>query len=162
MSTFARIVDGIAVDVKTTPPSLGEQFNPEWLARQTFIQVPDGTLIGAQDNGDGTFTNPVIPPAPKVAQELSGVAFHTYCAGVLAQVNNISPTQGMARLGDVIHGMSGQGGLVSIAYQRYAAAGAPGGKFTFSDIPTLMGALQSAGIATAQESAAIINNWPKA
>ena len=61
MSTYARIVDGFAVDIVVEPPLLAERFNPDWMAAQTFIVVPDGTIHGASDNGDGTFTNP--PPA---------------------------------------------------------------------------------------------------
>lgn len=64
MTTYARIVEGRAVDVVVTPPLLEERFHPDWLAQQSFIVVPDGTENGAKDNGDGTFTNPPPPPPP--------------------------------------------------------------------------------------------------
>lgn len=58
MTTYARIVDDRAVDVVVSPPSLEERFNAEWLSRQVFVVVPDGTVSGAKDNHDGTFSNP--------------------------------------------------------------------------------------------------------
>ena len=69
MKTFARIVDGFAIDIQIADSlaDLATRFNPEWLARNPFTQVPDGTEHGAFDNGDGTFTNPTppVPEAPK-------------------------------------------------------------------------------------------------
>lgn len=66
MTTYARIVHNKTVDVCVTPPALEERFHPEWLAKQAFVVVPDGTLNGATDNGDGTFKNPP-PPVPVFA-----------------------------------------------------------------------------------------------
>lgn len=62
MSTFARIVNGCAVDcrVQASAADLAACFHPDWLAKNPFVIVPDGTLHGAIDNGNGTFTNP--PP----------------------------------------------------------------------------------------------------
>lgn len=61
MSTFARVVDGFALDIQiaATVTELASRFHPNWLAANPFIVVPDGTLHGATDNGDGTFTNHV-------------------------------------------------------------------------------------------------------
>jgi len=63
MTTNARIVDGYAVNVVTSPPS--ELFHPDWLAKNPFEIVPDGTVSNAVSNGDGTFTNPAPPPPPQ-------------------------------------------------------------------------------------------------
>ncbi len=74
MTTYARIVDGLAIDVVVTPPTLAERFNPEWLAKQTFYIAPDGTLSGrpATVNPDDSVTwgaNPE-PAAPKTTPEI--------------------------------------------------------------------------------------------
>lgn len=54
MTTWARKVDGHAVDVTATSPTL--IFPPDVAAQ--FITVPDGTLNGAQDDGHGGWINP--------------------------------------------------------------------------------------------------------
>lgn len=60
MTTFARIVDGFTTDVRVHASSaeLAACFHPDWLAAHPFVVVPDGTLHGAKDNGNGTFTPP--------------------------------------------------------------------------------------------------------
>lgn len=65
MTTFARIVQGFAIDcrVHATATELAACFHPEWLAAHPFVVVPDGTQHGAKDNGNGTFTN-ILPPQP--------------------------------------------------------------------------------------------------
>lgn len=65
MTTFARIVNGFAVDCQVASSALvlAERFHPNWLAANPFVVVPDGTIHGAKDNGNGTFTNPNITPA---------------------------------------------------------------------------------------------------
>lgn len=62
MTTYARIVDGRAYDCQTasSPAELAKRYHPQWLAANPFTVVPDGTLHGAVDNGNGTFTNPPI------------------------------------------------------------------------------------------------------
>lgn len=94
MTTYARIIGGYAVDVCVTPPELGVRFNPEWLARQTFVVVPDGTTHGAIDNGDGTFTNqppppPPQPPEPQISEATKAQALLT----ALAVKLGIDPAQ---------------------------------------------------------------------
>ena len=94
--------------------------------------------------------------------ELNGAAFHSYAAQSLATANAVSETDGMARLGDIIHATSqATGGLLTVAYQRYLAASSPGGVFELSETKLMLGFLQSAGICTEQEVEAIINNWPQ-
>lgn len=63
MTTFARLVNGSALDcrVQASAAELAACFHPAWLAANPFSVVPDGTVHGAKDNGDGTFTNP--PPS---------------------------------------------------------------------------------------------------
>lgn len=65
MTTFARSVGGFAVDIQiaASATELQGRFHPDWLAKNPFIVVPDGTLHGAIDNGNGTFTN--VPPQVK-------------------------------------------------------------------------------------------------
>lgn len=62
MTTYAHIVDGYTTDVRihASATELAACFHPEWLAKNPFTVVPDGTQHGAKDNGDGTFTNPVV------------------------------------------------------------------------------------------------------
>lgn len=70
MTTYAHIVDGHTTNVVVTPPDLSLRFHPDWLAANPFVVVPDGTLHGARDNGDGTFSNPPAP-APPAPPELN-------------------------------------------------------------------------------------------
>lgn len=73
MTTFARSVGGFLVDIQTAASAteLAARFHPDWLAKNTFIVVPDGMLHGAVDNGNGTYINhkpatpdPIQPPPP--------------------------------------------------------------------------------------------------
>ena len=66
MTTYARLVNGFALDcqVAASAAELAARFHPAWLAANPFTVVPDGTIHGARDNGNGTFTNP--PPTPVV------------------------------------------------------------------------------------------------
>lgn len=57
MQTYARIVNGHAVDV--TVGDLAELFHPEVAAE--FVVVPDGTCNG--DHFDGTVWTKYVPPA---------------------------------------------------------------------------------------------------
>lgn len=67
MTTYARIVAGFALDCQTAASvaELAARFHPEWLANNPFSVVPDGTIHGAKDNGNGTFTNPPLPQPPQ-------------------------------------------------------------------------------------------------
>lgn len=58
MKTYARIVDGIAVDVTTSDPT--ELFHPEIAAQ--FVEVPDGTAHGDR-LVDGAWVK-YVPPDP--------------------------------------------------------------------------------------------------
>lgn len=78
MTTWARIINGQAVDVVTTDPS--SLFHPD-LASE-FVTVPDGTENGATF-ANGTWTAPVppveapVPPAPYVPKIVSIGIFMT-------------------------------------------------------------------------------------
>lgn len=75
MATFAHLAPGstevldprVSESVETYKESWGVVAETTW-AEHTFKQVADGTVHGAKDNGDGTYTNPTVPeptPTPK-------------------------------------------------------------------------------------------------
>ncbi len=72
MTTFAQVYDGTAhniVEGPTLDDAIAGKFSPDWVANEAaaghvFTAVPDGTMHGAKDNGDGTFSNPAAPAAP--------------------------------------------------------------------------------------------------
>ncbi len=65
MTTFAHIEDGKALDphVNVSATEYLRRYAIDTTAAWNVVEVPDGTLHGAIDNGDGTFTNPA-PPIP--------------------------------------------------------------------------------------------------
>lgn len=71
MTTYAQVYDGTAHNVAvgdSFDQATEGKFNAQWVANEiaesrSWSVVPDGTLHGATDNNDGTFTNPV-PPTP--------------------------------------------------------------------------------------------------
>ena len=73
MATFARIVDGKAIDVVVPDPaSVSWASNDaEWLAKlypdthESFVEVPTGTKDSALDNEDGSYTKPPEATAPE-------------------------------------------------------------------------------------------------
>lgn len=68
MKTFARVVDGVALDCQVAADSaeLATRFHPEWLAKNPFTLVPDWTLHGATSDGHGGWINPVqLDTSPK-------------------------------------------------------------------------------------------------
>lgn len=95
MTTFARIVDGYALDchVAASAAELAARFHPEWLARNPFIVVPDGTLHGAKDNGNGTFSNPPAPVSfPAAALDKTAAEFESWA---IARVGNVAAWQNL-------------------------------------------------------------------
>lgn len=65
MTTFAHIENGYVIDPydHATIAEYKSRFGA--LADQwVIVSVPSGTVHGAKDNGDGTFTNPPPPPLP--------------------------------------------------------------------------------------------------
>lgn len=75
MTTYARLVDGFALDcqVAECTADLSGRYHPEWFSRQSFVVVPDGTIHGAENNGDGTFTNPSLTLENIAPIELSDI-----------------------------------------------------------------------------------------
>lgn len=152
----------------------------------TFAHIETGTVRDARDadsvdayralfSGINTSAWKIVAVAAASAQgtaislaatplELSGTAFHALVAGALAQANGTSITAAQDRFGDIILAMRGAGGRVAIAYERYQAAGVPGGRYNFADVQSLLAALKAASIAniTDAEIAAITGGWPKA
>ena len=65
MTKYARIRDGFCTDVYRVPEDYGtfELLN-KCLPGGGFIVVPDNTVHGAKDNGNGAYTNPTPPPPP--------------------------------------------------------------------------------------------------
>lgn len=149
--TWAQIIDGLAVNVVTTDPK--ECFAEEWLeSHPPFIIVPDGTLHGAKDNGDGSFTNPsgVIPTAPLL---LSATSFQDVCETALG----VGAT-GQARFGAVIRAMAASADdQVFAAYQRFFKS------ITFdkAKVGLMLALLVSKGLMTAQERLGILSGWPE-
>lgn len=80
VTTYARLdANGFAVDVIVTPPELVARFHPDWLAQQTFVVVPDGTMPGAAltiTNGIASVgPNPLPPAPPPNPSVISGLSF---------------------------------------------------------------------------------------
>lgn len=154
MTTFARIVDGYAIDcrVHTSATELAACFHPSWLAVNPFVVVPDGTAHGAKDNGDGTFTNPAIQNPPASPATLSASAFQDLC------VNNLGGNSiGETRFGAIVRTMSTSADdLVFSVYQRFIKSST----FDKSKSIQMFQILQNKGIMTSQERNAIINAWP--
>jgi hypothetical protein len=74
MTTYARIVDGCAVDV--TAGDLGELFHADVAAQ--FQTVPDGTENGDLLNADGSWTKHVATPAASVTPSLAPLTPMTF------------------------------------------------------------------------------------
>lgn len=154
MTTYARIVDGHAVDIVVTPPELNERFHPEWLARQNFVVVPDGTEHGATDNNDGTFTNPPAPPPPApVYILLSKTAFQD-----LAWAQLGSGASGMARFSVILKACANGNDVLQAIFDRYQAATL----FARDQVKALTDIMVGAGVMQGFEQLAILTNWPKA
>lgn len=87
MATFAHIAPGssevldprIAGSIEEYKASWGELAETTW-ADHTFKQVTDGTVHGAIDNGDGTFTNPVVVAPAPMPKALNKAEFQAHYA----------------------------------------------------------------------------------
>jgi len=153
MTTYARIVSGYALDcqVAATATELSARFHPDWLTANPFTVVPDGTIHGAKDNGDGTFTNPT-PVIPAVVYALiSASEFQETCEAAFG-----GGSVGATRFGKVMRDMSASADdLVFSVYQRFVKS------ITFDRTKTSLAlhVLQSATIITGAERTAILNGW---
>jgi len=157
MITYARIVDGYAVDVTITPPELNEQFNPDWLKNHPFIQVPNGTQHGAVDNGDGTYTNPPPRPTPDfIFKILSKTAFQDYAISQLG-----GGVTGMSRFTEIMDATRlSSSSAVRFAFARYEAAITFEKENTSTLTAVMASDVGTTGHLTDAERNAIVSNWP--
>lgn len=148
---WAQIINGRAVNPVTVDPA--DCYAAEWLAEQPpFVEVPDGTLHGAVDNGDGTFTNPVEASKPRI---LSKTAFQDYAVTQLG-----GGLTGMGRFTEIMDATrNSSAGAVRFAYSRYEAANTFEKENT-SQLTAVMAADTTEGHLTEQERTAILDNWP--
>lgn len=67
MSLFAHVETGAALDPQEnkTADEYLKRYAGELTKQWVVKQVPDGTVHGAKDNGDGTYTNPQPAPTPE-------------------------------------------------------------------------------------------------
>ena len=153
MTTFARLVRGIALDcrVQASATELAACFHPDWLAANPFTVVPDGTLHGAKDNGNGTFTNPVPPPVPVTPVIMTDKQFRKYAAQKLG---------GAAAVGLIdIAAEASANGDVRFAYRAWTKAQT----FEKDEVESLTAVLVAGNCMTnAQRNAIIGTNWPQA
>lgn len=156
MTTFARIVGGVAIDcrVHATATELAACFHAEWLAANPFIVVPDGTVHGARDNGNGTFSNPAIPAPVLVDLVPSRSDFIDHC---------ITQFGGVARFGAIMAAAKvSADGTVAAYYEKYTSivvvTKAQAQAF-FTAVRTA--ALPAGAVVTVAEITAIVANWPK-
>ena len=157
MTTFARLVNGFALDcrVHASATEMAACFHPDWLAANPFVVVPDGTMHGAKDNGNGTFSNPIVAPPPVVDLLLARSDLIDHL---------ITQLGGAARFGAVIAAAkTATDGTVAAYYEKYSANGAP---TTKAQAQTVFTAIRAAGLpagsqVTVAEITAIVTNWPK-
>ena len=155
MTTYARIVNGVALDcrVQASASELVACFHPDWLTAHPFVVVPDGTLHGAKDNGNGTFTNPP-PPAPiTVDSTLDRRTLRSHVVTVLGGAGS-----GSAKLQNYIDTANTNTATTQTAQNMRLALDTYRNEnlFTKTDAQQLMSALQFAS----GDSAAVLAAWP--
>lgn len=160
MTTFARLINGVALDCQIgTVSDLATRFHPVWLSKNPFTEVPDGTLHGAKDNGDGTFSNPVIVQPALIDLILSKSDFIDHCSAQLG-----SAATGQVRFGAIIAAArASTDGAVAFGISKYDSLSA----VTKAQAQAFFTAIRQAGlpggaIVTVAEITAIVTNWPKA
>jgi len=159
MTTFARIVGGYAVDCQTASSIevLATRFHPEWLAKNPFVIVPDGTLHGALDNGNGTFTNPSPPPVSLIDRVLNENDLIDYVTGQLG-----NGAAGDTRYGTILLAAKGTTDpTVATKFAKFTAE--PGRRQPTKKLLNAMktAALPAGSAVTTAEINAIDNNWPQ-
>lgn len=156
MTTFARVNNGFAEDcrVHASATELAACFHPDWLAAHPFVVVPNGTIHGAKDNGDGTFTNPqpTIPVLVDLTQ--SRPAFVDY---LVQQVGSVT------RAGTIILAAKNAADPTVAAYwDQYTSNTSITKQFANKFMLALQAASLPAGsIITNQERNAVNANWPQ-
>lgn len=163
MATYARIVGGYTVDVVVDADPVdiyGQAQVDAWDAAGVgFVAVPDGTLNGAADNGDGTFTNPSEPePAEPQPVELTQVAFIDMAIVALGGM-----PAGLVRYETVILAAEAQAGVivgVKTALDQYRMAKS----LEKPKVADMLGLFvsNSTGDLTTEEMNAVLAAWPTA
>lgn len=94
MATFAHFAPSATEVLDPRVADTVEDYKASWGAlaettwsRHTFKQVTDGTVHGAKDNGDGTFTNPTVPTPSPVLKALTKAQFEAH---LLANGNDLT------------------------------------------------------------------------
>ena len=150
MTTFAHTETGKALDPHQNDieAKYRARFNPALIANWSIVQVPDGTLHGATDNGDGTYTNPVKPPPPTVYKTLTKTEFQKYCHDRLT----------MARFGKIMRDARkpAASDAVAAVMEYYDSAST----VEKAEAANMVAVLVADLIATQQEADNVINNWP--
>lgn len=154
MSTFARLVDGFALDCQeaSSMQELSTRFHPDWFVKNPFISVPDGTRHGARDNGNGTFTNPPASAGAAIPHVLSASAFQDICETGLG-----GNSAGAARFGAIMRELAtSQDDNVFAINQRFIKATT----FDKQKTTAMLNALVLKAVITPQERSAILALWP--
>lgn len=155
MTTYARISGGFALDcqVATSLDDLKSRFHPEWLAAHPFVVVPDGTIHGAKDNGNGTFTNPPPPTPPTIDVELTRKDFRNHIVTALGGVGPGSAVlQGYLDVANASTATTQSARNMRLALEIFRNENS----FTKTDAQQLMNAIQF----TASDQTQALNTWP--
>lgn len=167
MTKYAIISSGVVTELVAAPDPLPlwAADDAAWLAKQFpslsgFTQVPDDTLPGATDNGDGTFANPtqVVPSKPKA---LSKTAFMKHAVGQFAATNSTNLKDSYARYYTVMSvAKSSSDDAVRAAHEQYDIAI----EVSKAEVETLtqwmVDATGDTDRLTSAERTAVLDNWP--
>lgn len=161
MTTYARLVNGHALDcqVAASVADLAERFHPAWLAANPFSIVPDGTLHGAKDNGNGTFTNPPVPPPVVVDRVFNRQELRDYLVTHFGNNN-----AGRIKVGTILAAFrASTDGQVAFYWDDFDSRSA----YEKSTVTALLTFLRSkdiggVGYITVSEITAVNTNWPTA
>ena len=153
---FAKIENGkanYAVSV-ATQADVAKCFHPDWLANQGGVsewsQVPAGTMHGATDNGDGTFTNPTFPTSPVTFRTGKDMALQ-----LIVWLGGGAP--GRAGLGAIIKACNASANGADNFFAYYLTLE----NFTKAEFIAVMNAVDNA-IISSQAKAFVAANWPEA
>lgn len=157
MSLFAHTETGFALDPQENASAdeyrtrFAEGVSQGW----TVTEVPSGTQHGAKDNGNGTFTNPVVSTPTPQPRILSKTQFQDYVVTVIGGVPD-----GMARFTEIMDATrDSASGAVRFAFARYEAA-ATFEKDNTGQLTAIMANDSTTGHLTSVERSAILGSWP--
>lgn len=155
---YARIVDGRVVDPVVIPSGINPQ---EYVTKifpglTGFVEVPENTLPGASDNGDGTYTNPTPPTPVTTYKILSKTAFQDYAITVLG-----GGLTGMTRFMEIMNATKNSAsGPVQFAWERYNAASSFEKDNTDLLTDVMLSDTITSGHIVQSEKDDLISNWP--